>query len=999
MTAIDRTAYPQFKTSWTEQEVMSLYTLADEERIFVKQYAGSHWQRLLLAISLKSFQHLGYLPRLNQVPPQVKEYVALQLNLSPHRNVLDLRSATRKRYRKLIRDYLGIRAYGIGGATSIKPIIQEAAQIMSDPADLINVAIEELIRQSFELPAYTTLDRYVNHLRHQVHLQMYGLVLKRLSKAQKEVLDALLIREPTETRYPFIKLKALPGRASLKEIRRWEKHLTWLEGLLETDTVLTGLSSTKIEQFASEAIQLETGDMLDIQIPGRQYTLLVCLVHHMQVRVRDQLTEMYLKRVRLLHNNGKKQLKELQDKYRPLNEMMIDAFTQIVYQAEATDLTSDKKQAEKDALLGQQVRQLLLARGGIEKLKEECMFLQAYHDNNYLPLMQKPYRQNRSLPFRVTDQLDIQPTTQNSAVLQALDFIQEHQHKRGPHLPPDVSIDFASTRWQSLIREKADGEEVFNRHQLEMCVFTYVAEHLRSGDLYVAGSEAFADYRTQLLPWEECQAILDSYCGVVGLPTTAAEFVDKLRTQLTKLAQEVDEAQAGDSGLYFDESGKPHLNKLPGQTISEDDLKLEKVLHDRMPERHLLDILHNVHHWAEYTRHFGPPSGADPKLQDPIIYYLLTIFGYGCNLGPAQTARHNRHLVSERILGRLNAQHITTEKLNAAIVDVINQYARFSLPFAWGTGKSSIADGTQYPLYENNLLGERHIRYGGYGGIAHHHISDTYVALFSHFIACGVWEAVYLLDGILQNKSVLQPDTVHADTQGQSEVVFGLAHLLGIELLPRMRNWNKVAMYRPDASATYQHIDGWFTRIANWKLIEEHWQDLMQVVLSIHKGKVLPSWLLQKLTTNSPKNTLYHAFAELGRVIRTIFILKYVSQPALRFGIRAAMTKIEAFQDFSGWVFFGGDKIIRSRDPLEYEKRIKYKDLVANAIMLHNVADMTDVLHDMMQEGYAVTPDFVGTLSPYLTEHIKRFGEYFIELDNVPPPLQPDKRFLSIEMA
>jgi TnpA family transposase len=81
--------------------------------------------------------------------------------------------------------------------------------------------------------------------------------------------------------------------------------------------------------------------------------------------------------------------------------------------------------------------------------------------------------------------------------------------------------------------------------------------------------------------------------------------------------------------------------------------------------------------------------------------------------------------------------------------------------------------------------------------------------------------------------------------------------------------------------------------------------------------------------------TLYHAFAELGRVIRTIFILKYVSQPALRFGIRAAMTKIEAFQDFSGWIFFGGDKIIRSRDPLEYEKRIKYKDLYRRVAVRH----------------------------------------------------------------
>ena len=34
-------------------------------------------------------------------------------------------------------------------------------------------------------------------------------------------------------------------------------------------------------------------------------------------------------------------------------------------------------------------------------------------------------------------------------------------------------------------------------------------------------------------------------------------------------------------------------------------------------------------------------------------------------------------------------------------------------------------------LRENNLLGERHIRYGSFGGIAYHHISATYIALFS----------------------------------------------------------------------------------------------------------------------------------------------------------------------------------------------------------------------------------------------------------------------------
>ena len=50
---------------------------------------------------------------------------------------------------------------------------------------------------------------------------------------------------------------------------------------------------------------------------------------------------------------------------------------------------------------------------------------------------------------------------------------------------------------------------------------------------------------------------------------------------------------------------------------------------------------------------------------------------------------------------------------------MINAYASFSLPRPWGPGKAAISDGTHVPLSENNHLGSRHIRYGGYGGIAY----------------------------------------------------------------------------------------------------------------------------------------------------------------------------------------------------------------------------------------------------------------------------------------
>jgi len=49
----------------------------------------------------------------------------------------------------------------------------------------------------------------------------------------------------------------------------------------------------------------------------------------------------------------------------------------------------------------------------------------------------------------------------------------------------------------------------------------------------------------------------------------------------------------------------------------------------------------------------------------------------------------------------------------------------------------------------------------------------------------------------LKNTSDIQPDTLHADTQGQATPVFALAYLLGIKLMPRIRNWKELVFYRP----------------------------------------------------------------------------------------------------------------------------------------------------------------------------------------------------------
>ena len=168
----------------------------------------------------------------------------------------------------------------------------------------------------------------------------------------------------------------------------------------------------------------------------------------------------------------------------------------------------------------------------------------------------------------------------------------------------------------------------------------------------------------------------------------------------------------------------------------------------------------------------------------------------------------------------------------------------------------------------------------------------------------------------------------------------------------------------------------------------------MQVVLSIQAGKVLPSMLLQKLGVYSRRSHLYRAFSEVGRVERTIFLLKYMSDTSMRQHIRAETTKVESYHQFTDWLAFGGP-VLRSGDPVEQEKRIKYRDLVANVVMLQNVVDMTNVLHDLQRDGVHMTPELVARLSPYLTEHLKRFGHYILDMETPPESLQPKPLFVT----
>lgn len=299
---------------------------------------------------------------------------------------------------------------------------------------------------------------------------------------------------------------------------------------------------------------------------------------------------------------------------------------------------------------------------------------------------------------------------------------------------------------------------------------------------------------------------------------------------------------------------------------------------------------------------------------------------------------------------------------------------------------------TPFYLCENNLAVGYHFRYREMGLVAYRHVADNYIAVFRHFIPPGIWEAVYVIEGLLKAGLSVEPDTVYSDTQGQSTTVFAFTYLLGIQLMPRIRNWKDLTFHRPDTTVHYQHIDSLFGGAIAWKLIEAHWPELMQVAVSIQAGKINSATLLRKLSYGGPRNKLFLAAQELGRAVRTIFLLKWISQAELRRDVTANTNKIEAYNGFAKWLSFGGD-VVATNDPHEQQKRLCYNDLIAACVILQNTVDMTRMLRKREVEHKPVQRSDLAFLSPYGTQHVKRFGEYSLDLARDPEPWLAEPTF------
>jgi hypothetical protein len=263
------------------------------------------------------------------------------------------------------------------------------------------------------------------------------------------------------------------------------------------------------------------------------------MVHVARTQARDDLAEMFCKRMASITKRAKAELDEIRASQAEISERLIGHYRGVL-----ACLDPRNPASEDGAGALRLARRAVEQAGGFDAELADIEAVAAHHANNYMPLVSRQWRRDRATMFAFVRTVELEATSADRSVLAAVEHALAYSQLIRDYIPDHVAgarvdLSFASEQWQRLLHDRDHLGRLDRRH-FEACVFTYLASELRTGDIAVRGSEAYANWAGQLLPWAQCEGLLEEFCSEAGLPTTAAAFTDALRAKLAGQAAAAD---------------------------------------------------------------------------------------------------------------------------------------------------------------------------------------------------------------------------------------------------------------------------------------------------------------------------------------------------------------------------------------------------------------------------------------------------------------------------
>jgi TnpA family transposase len=359
------------------------------------------------------------------------------------------------------------------------------------------------------------------------------------------------------------------------------------------------------------------------------------------------------------------------------------------------------------------------------------------------------------------------------------------------------------------------------------------------------------------------------------------------------------------------------------------------------------------------------------------IGVLSVVLADGINLGLKKMAEAVGTHTHWQLL-RIARWHVEEDAYERALATIVEAQARLPMARAWGEGRTSSSDGQFFPAGgPGEAMNLVNARYGTEPGVkAYAHLSDQFAPFAVRTIPATAHEAPFILDGLLGCDAGRRVREHYADTGGFTDHVFAACSLLGYSFAPRIRDLPDKRLYAFEPNAAHPGVRPLIAARIRTDLIERNWPDILRLAVSMALGVVQPSAILRRLAAHPRQNELALALREVGRVERSLFLLRWIADADLQRRAQLGINKGEAHHALKRAIAFNRRGEIRDRSSEGQHHRVAGLNLIAAAIIHWNTRQLGRIVAERTAAGHAPDPALLPHVSPLGWEHINLTGEY-----------------------
>jgi TnpA family transposase len=775
---------------------------------------------------------------------------------------------------------------------------------------------------------------------------------------------------------PFAELRADPGRASLKSLLEVVARLRRIDDLGLPADLFAAVPPRVLQKYRVRAAGERPSELRRHPEPVR-YTLVAAFCWERRKEIIDGLVDLL---IQMVHRIGARAERKV---VRVLLEDLrkVHGKTALLYRIAEAAVESP------DGI----VREVLYPIAGEQTLRDLVREFKAtgpaYQREVHTTLRSSYGNHYRRMLSPLLEALEFR--SNNAAhrpVIDAIAFLKARRGSKQRYFSPEegVPIDgVIRSGWREIIVGKdRNGVERINRINYEIAVLQALRDRLRCKEIWIVGADRYRNPDEDLPA--DFEARRESYYEALGHPRDADAFIVGLQQSMRESLDLLERGLPRNPKVKVIERGKGRLSVSPLEPQPEPTnlATLKAEITRRWPMTHLLDVLKETDFRVGFTEEFRGASPREVLARDELRKrLLLCLYGLGTNTGLKRVSASTPD-ISPDDLTYVRRRFVRKDALRGAIARVVNAIFAARLPEIWGEGTTACAcDSKKFGAWDQNLMTEWHVRYGGRGVMIYWHVERKSACIYSQLKRCSSSEVAAMIEGVLRHCTEMAVEKSYVDSHGQSEVAFAFCHLLGFELLPRLKGLARQKLYRPEAEGPgdYPGLRPVLTRPINWDLIRRQYDEMVKYATALRLGTADAEAILRRFTRSNLQHPTYQALAELGKAVKTGFLCRYLHAEALRREVHEALNVVEQWNGTNGFIFYGKGGEVATNRLEDQEVSMLCLHLLQIALVYVNTLMIQRVLGEEAWMRKLTEEDF-RALTPLIYAHVNPYGRFELDM-------------------